>query len=252
VQNPGEGFVGGGIAAVLFDKDGTLFDFRATWLPFLFQCARDIAGGDEMLASELVRAAGYDPEADRFAPDGAIAAGNAADIAHAWLAVLVRRGSPPGRGSTPSPTELTARVDSAGRAAGAAADVPVTDLYDLFLRLRRARITLGVLTSDSTEAARAALARQGVLELMSYVAGYDGGGKPKPDPEKARAFFAPLGTSASEVVVVGDTWHDMKMARACGCRAVGVLTGAVGRSELEPYADVVLASIADLPELLGV
>ena len=56
---------------------------------------------------------------------------------------------------------------------------------------------------------------------------------------------------ADEVMVVGDTPHDMEMARAAGvaCR-VGVLSGAGTREALEPIADCVIASIANLDAVL--
>jgi len=49
--------------------------------------------------------------------------------------------------------------------------------------------------------------------------------------------------------VVGDAPADMRMARAAGAgRVIGVLTGVGDRATLEPLADVVIGSIADLRE----
>ena len=49
-----------------------------------------------------------------------------------------------------------------------------------------------------------------------------------------------------EVVVVGDTIHDISAARACGAVACAVATGA-DPAEALAHADVVLASMAELP-----
>jgi phosphoglycolate phosphatase len=67
------------------------------------------------------------------------------------------------------------------------------------------------------------------------------------------SFFARhLALPASAVAVVGDSPHDMHMARAGGAgRAVGVLTGVSSSEALvEAGAHVVLESIADLEAAL--
>ncbi|MFP4067426.1 MAG: HAD family hydrolase [Spirochaetaceae bacterium] len=260
------------VEAVLFDKDGTLFDFRATWLPTLLDSADRMAGGDERTANALVRAAGYDPDRDRFLPDGPVAAGSVVDVADAWYTVLqarersrpersrperaARLGGGSGSGTSPaapaSRDELVAMLEEAGRRASASRDVPAADLVGVMQRLREAGIILGLVTSDSTEAAREALRRAGVLERFSYVAGYDAPAGVKPSAAAAKAFYRPLGIAPARVVVVGDTWHDITMARACGCLAIGVLTGALDREDLAPYADAVLENIGELPAFLGV
>ncbi|MFO8064579.1 MAG: HAD family hydrolase [Spirochaetota bacterium] len=243
----------GSIAAILFDKDGTLFDFRRTWLPFLFDSAKAVAEGDEALADELIRAGGYDPDTGRFAANGPIAAGNAGDLAEAWLGVITARGAEEARQSgKPTKDALVAELNRRSRDVGPDSGAPVTDLPALFSRLRRADITLGLATSDTTEAAREALERHRVIDFFSYVAGYDAPAGKKPAGEVATAFYEPLGLPPSRVMVVGDTLHDMTMAGSCGCLAVAVLSGAAEREDLAPYADIVLESIAELPALLGV
>ncbi len=49
-----------------------------------------------------------------------------------------------------------------------------------------------------------------------------------------------------EVVVVGDTIHDIAAARACNATVCAVATGADPASELA-HADAVFASLAELP-----
>jgi phosphoglycolate phosphatase len=55
------------------------------------------------------------------------------------------------------------------------------------------------------------------------------------------------------VALVGDSLHDLHAARAAGAVSIAVLTGPLGeagRAELEPHADYVIGSIADLPVLV--
>ena len=61
------------------------------------------------------------------------------------------------------------------------------------------------------------------------------------------------GTEVAEIAVIGDNSHDLEMARSGGAGlAIGVLSGNGTREALEPLADVILASVADLPSHLGV
>ena len=47
--------------------------------------------------------------------------------------------------------------------------------------------------------------------------------------------------------MIGDSLHDLHAGKAAGFITVGVLTGPARRGALEPHADVVLNSIAELP-----
>jgi phosphoglycolate phosphatase len=51
----------------------------------------------------------------------------------------------------------------------------------------------------------------------------------------------------SRTAVVGDSLADLEMGRAAGAgRVIGVLSGVSGREDLEPFADAVVDSVADL------
>lgn len=73
----------------------------------------------------------------------------------------------------------------------------------------------------------------------------------KPSPAMVFELLDELGAAAGEALVVGDSRHDLDMARNAGCAAVGVLGGAAGRDELENHgAMAVLGSLAALPDWL--
>ena len=42
------------ITGILFDKDGTLFDYHASWMPANRRAALEVAGGDAALGDELL------------------------------------------------------------------------------------------------------------------------------------------------------------------------------------------------------
>jgi len=72
------------IKGILFDKDGTLVDFHATWFAIGEMMALRAAGGDRARARQLLADAGYDFAAGRFKADSVFAAGTNADIVALW------------------------------------------------------------------------------------------------------------------------------------------------------------------------
>ncbi len=69
------------IRGLLFDKDGTILDFYKTWVPINRDLALDAAGGDAVLAAELLRAGGNDPDTDIIAPGAVLSAAGIVAIA---------------------------------------------------------------------------------------------------------------------------------------------------------------------------
>lgn len=225
------------IDGLLFDKDGTLFDFRASWgrwaQSFLTRIAEDPAH-----ARRLGRAIGYDLDTGTFSPDSPVIAATAADIAAALVGEL------PGR----SVADLTEWIDASAGQAPMSEAVP---LRPLLAALRGQGLRLGVATNDSEAPARQHLANHGITDCFDFISGYDSGHGAKPGPGMCLAFARQLGLEPARVAMVGDSRHDLEAGRAAGMRTIAVLTGIAGRDELEPHADVVLADIGAIPDWLS-
>ncbi|TIV72584.1 MAG: HAD family hydrolase, partial [Mesorhizobium sp.] len=73
------------IKGILFDKDGTLVDFNATWLGIADFMAMDAAEGDRWKADRLLAAAGFDFASKRFKPDSIFASGSNMDVVELWF-----------------------------------------------------------------------------------------------------------------------------------------------------------------------
>ncbi len=225
------------IDGLLFDKDGTLFDFRISWgnwaRTFLTRIADD-AGH----ARRLGRAIGYDLDSGTFAPDSPVIAATAADIAAALAPHL------PGT----SVEDLTDRIDASAGQAPMSEAVP---LRPLLSALRERGLRLGVATNDSEVPARQHLANHGITDCFDFISGYDSGHGAKPGPGMCLAFARQLGLEPARVAMVGDSRHDLEAGRAAGMRTVAVLTGIAKREDLAPHADVVLTDIGALPDWLS-
>jgi len=230
------------ITAVLFDKDGTLIDFNATWRAAYEAVVLEVTGGDQDLAQRLLEAGGWDAAGQRFLAGSLCAAASTHEIAEAWAALL------PGAQDA---TALAAHMDKRFTRAGALEVQAVTPLPDLFSMLKARGLLLGVATSDSEQGALACLRSLEALELLDFVAGYDSGHGRKPGPGMVLAFCRAMGLEPASVAVVGDNGHDMEMGRSAGAGLlVGVLSGTGLAHDLEPEAHYLLPDISHLPDLL--
>ncbi|HEY4345877.1 MAG TPA: HAD family hydrolase [Parvibaculum sp.] len=229
------------IKGVLFDKDGTLFDFHRTWIPILEDAALLAAQGDASLVPRLMAAGGHDHATGRIASGSIIAAGNTPELAHLWISIV------PGWVAE----ELTRQLDSLFVSQAPLRSEPVTDLPAFLGTLRKSGFRVGIATNDSEGSALATVNRFGLGELVEFQCGYDSGHGTKPAPGMVHAFCAAVGLAPEDVAVVGDNFHDLEMGQAAGVGLrVGVLTGTSARSDLEPHAHFVIDSIAELPALL--
>jgi phosphoglycolate phosphatase len=229
------------IRGILFDKDGTLVDFEATWATLARRMALKAAEGDEARADFLLEQSGLDLASNRFRADSIFAAGTNADVVELWHPHL-------------EDEALAATIDrfdawTAVEASKSAVALP--DVGAALGRLREAGLMLGVATNDSTEAGRLTVEALGWAPLFTGVYGYDSVPRPKPAPDVVFAFARLTGLLPAEIAFVGDNRHDLECGRAAHAGlVVGVLSGTGTRAALAPLADVILGSVAELPERL--
>ncbi|AKS45434.1 phosphoglycolate phosphatase [Octadecabacter temperatus] len=227
------------IKGVVFDKDGTLFDFNATWGAW----ARDVfvaeTKAEPSRLVELADALGYDLDAGLFRPGSLVIASTVSEIAQAALPFVPE-------------TSVDALVDRFNAAAILAPQVETTALVPFLTSLKDAGLKLGVATNDGEAPARAHLAAAQTEALFDFIVGSDSGFGGKPAAGQLHGFCEATGLAAHTCAMVGDSTHDLHAGRAAGMATVAVLTGVAGREELAPHADVVLNSIAELPEWLGI
>ena len=231
------------VRGILFDKDGTLIDFNAAWIPAGIQAAERLCA----LASAphhfdlLIRSDGYGHQQQQLAPGSMWACGTTRELLEDWIRELGLDG---GEGLVEE--SLNHMTDVAREHSK-----PVTDLVELFEELRGRGCTLGVATMDLEQAATSVLDSFGVRDYVDFICGCDSGYGHKPDPGMVRGFCDASGLAPEEILVVGDTPHDLEMGRAAGVgTVVAVMSGVASRDMLEPHADHVLETVAGLLDLI--
>lgn len=231
------------VRAVLFDKDGTLFDFYKTWGPVTEAAALVVAEGDRAKADHLLVNSGKDMATGRYVPGSPIASGSNQEIAQLWADLL---------GRTHDLGNIYRVMEQMFLDNQKKGSVPVLDLPVFFTRLRKRGLKIGIATMDSEQGALAAMDRYEARHHLDFICGFDTGHGVKPGGGMVQAFSRLMEVPAGEIAVVGDSPHDIEMAHAGGAgRAIGVLTGVSPRETLMACgAHIVIESIAELEAVI--
>ena len=216
------------VDAVLFDKDGTLVDFHATWDRALGATLEQLtADGDSL--QRAAAAVGYDLERRSVDPGSPFIAETnlvVMELLEPWLDV--------------------SRFEEVLAASAAASVTPAAGADQLLDRLATASVPTAVVTNDSEWLARSQLVRIGWDRIVAVVVGYDSGHGAKPDAEPVLAALDALGVRSDRAVLVGDSSHDIEAARRAG--VVSIHVGAPG--PLSTRADMAVADLAELASLI--
>lgn len=224
----------------MFDKDGTLIDYDKTWLALNREAASIGGSGSPELEQLILKSCGTNPETGKTMADSMFAAANTMEIAEHMIAL----GSKFGR------QELTEKLDML-YSAGARNSVAICDLKSVLGGLKSRGYFLGIASSDNEEAICTTMKMHEIDGYVDFVAGYDSGHGTKPGPGMVHGFCLNVGCQASQIVVVGDNRHDMEMGRSAGVGGtIGVLSGTGTLETLGETADVVLASVSELSDIL--
>ena len=225
------------VDAVLFDKDGTLFDFQATWGAWARDVIAILSQGDAGRAEAMAEAMGFDPARGRFSPGSEVIASTSRQTAE-----CIARALPD--------WDIDALEDFLVQRSTAAPLTPPVALAPLLDDLLARGLRLGVMTNDRESAARAHLDQAGIAQRFHFIAGYDSGHGAKPAPAPLLAFAEATGVDPARVAMVGDSIHDLIAGRAAGMWTIAVLTGIATAEDLVPHADAVLEHIGHLPAWL--
>lgn len=234
---------------VIFDKDGTLIDFTATWVPLIRKRVRFLLKAlgreDEELGGFLLKSWGIDPGSGKIDPRGPCPVSPRADEIVIGTMALYQKGYPW--------DEARQWVAQAFDQADADSDwrekvVPIKGIQTFLSRLREDGFHTALATSDErkdTEAILSHLAMDGLFDIVLCSGDVS---PPKPHPETILTICRRLSVRPDEAVMVGDSVTDMMMGKRAGVAlTVGILEGGVTpREELERVADLVVNSIRDL------
>ena len=228
------------VKAILFDKDGTLLDFNATFAPATAHVLKDVSSGSNVNAETLAQSVGFDLPTQTIAEDSVLIAGSLENIADHLFEYSNENDK--------SVFLETLNLLYIKYSKDSLTAFPFTQ--QALKSLQRMNIPLGVATNDSESAAKSHLEVLGLTGYFQYVAGYDSGYGEKPMPGMVTGFAKSLGIEPNEMMMVGDSTHDLTAARRAHAISIGVTSGLATQSDLQPLADHVLNDVSELPNLV--
>ena len=235
--------------AIVFDKDGTLTDLDAAWVPRGAWWVADIERRtDPAVASAVAEAIGLDlnagttpvsgrpvsgrPVSGRVGPGSVLAVGTMVTVAETIRITAAQLGY-----------ELDCATVAEITEGGDGVVVAIGDVASAFERLADAGFKIGVLTSDDRRATTAELKS---LHLERWIHGLscgDDGLAAKPDPAGFLRLAQRFGIAPDRIIMVGDSPSDVETGRNAGAAGVVVVASPHSAATTRAGADAVVDSI---------
>lgn len=220
---------------ILFDIDGTLLRTQGLGVRTMENAARSLFG-------------------DHLSLEG-IEVGGRLDVL-IWRDLAVRFGIDPGPENHARFRATYARMLEQAFVEGAVAQA-LPGVRELVQAVAEAPdLTVGVLTGNYRETGRLKIDRAGLNPDVFVVEAWGDEGATRRDlPPVAMSRYAARNGEAinpNQVVIIGDTPHDVDCARHHGCRSLGVATGRFSVDDLDRCgADRAVASFAEVDDVLA-
>jgi len=234
---------------IIFDKDGTLTDFRKTWLPILEKRLDilidklNLENSREAFRKTAYRRFGISGE--HIDPYGPFPHTPPHEDEVIFATVLYDFGIPYEQGKMAAQASVVEAEEEIDR-------IDISVLYDgvegVLRQLHAGGVLLTLATADLTDIASDTLKHLSIFDLFDYVVGADMVTHNKPHPEMVEKTLEALGINTSKTALVGDSIVDMQLGKTAGIGlTVGVTeSGIATRDDLSSQADVVLDSIRDI------
>ena len=116
--------------------------------------------------------------------------------------------------------------------------------------LKRADLRFAVVTGKTQDGADSTVAAAGLNDVIEVVLGYTSVANPKPAPDIALLALEKLRVRPADAIIVGDSAHDLEMARRAGVRSIAVTYGALPESALRAAAPTWVAH--SFPEVVRI
>ncbi|MBD2844342.1 HAD family hydrolase [Paenibacillus sp. IB182496] len=116
----------------------------------------------------------------------------------------------------------------------------------IFDRLEAAGVPFGIATSDDDDRTRRSIARYARVEALQFVVTPVDVERGKPHPDMLELIARRTGIRPERIMMIGDSFVDVRMARAAGCIGVGIPDHPEMAERMRPWADAMADSLEEL------
>ena len=235
------------VDGVIFDKDGTLVDFRRGYRMICAMRAKLMTaqyGVPSKLAQKAVEICGIALDTGLVDPQGPLCQ-TSIDDQVVMIANILYQNRYSWNESREIAREILRHADQAVDLNEAARPVPF--LRECLMKLKSNGFRIALVTIDESVRTKQVLDQLRIRDFFEVVVTRECVRQTKPDPEAVYYVSRHLGVSPSRLIVVGDTVVDMQMGRAAGvAMTVGILNAATPSSVIQTSADMMIDSLSNI------
>jgi phosphoglycolate phosphatase len=231
---------------VIFDKDGTLIDFRQTWLEIIANLIKTF--GEYVPMTEALRlriqgALGISVDTGTIDGSGPLAMGTFTECDALMAYCLYREGI-----SWDKAQDLVRAVgDEVFRSDARNRCIrPVQGAIPLLSRLKDKGIHTAIATNDKAADAGSDMIAIGAAYYIDIIVGADSVENAKPAPDMVNKICDHFQVKPSSAVLIGDTVMDAVLGKNSGVGLTIGLPGIVSKEVLQDHMDVVVDSLDDI------
>ena len=236
------------LRGIIFDKDGTLFNYAQVWAEVLGEAinqAFEAMGKSEQTPAKIamLKLMGIDTEGNCI-PKGLVFTHKKHLIVKRFLLYCLRYKIKPFKAFK---VYLENVKNSEILIEEKLKTLDFSVQQELFCCLKSKGYHIGVITSDTTSSTRIFLNLMGIGEMVDFLSARDSQYKKKPHPQAFEAFCSRFSLAPEQVALVGDTQTDMKLAHnAKAGYTIALLSGSNDAKNLNRLSDVVYDDISSL------
>jgi len=231
---------------VIFDKDGTLLDFKETWIAIIQELIHAIDAYQPMtgdLQERIEHALGIYPDKKEIDGYGPLAMGTFSECNALICYCLYREGQ-----RWDMAQNIVEKVGKQvfGPATRKRNVKAAPGALELLKALKSRGIATAVATNDKESDARVDMDLIGASPYIDLVVGADSVANAKPAPDMVEKICSSLGKTSRNSILIGDTIMDALLGRNSGVMLTIGVSGIVSPETLAEHVDVVVSSLKDI------